>query len=225
MRGINKYKINICPLLTWEVVERSGNIFSWVAVRCVADHQAGLAHRSVSEQDALQQPLLRLAWPGGFGIVWGHRRGHGPSVIHGDWRWHSIGQHFTAVSSTGSWRKDPPWEHRLLVLLVQRLINASRGGPCVKRLLLPCALPNPTVARYYERSRLGACSLQRVGGSKALCPRIDLPDPTHSTSLQRRAERTQVDERRENVSSVSKFKDFFLLAFLWSWNTIDEPFQ
>lgn len=76
-------------ILIWhtrEVVKRSGDVFGWVAIGCVADHQAGFAHRSVAEQDALQQPLLRLARPGGCGVVRGHRRGHGPSVIHGGWR-------------------------------------------------------------------------------------------------------------------------------------------
>lgn len=71
-------------LLTREVIKRSGDIFGRVAVRRVADHQAGFAHRSVAEQDALQQPLLRLPRPAGCGFVRGHRRGHGPSVIHGE---------------------------------------------------------------------------------------------------------------------------------------------
>lgn len=125
-------------LLTWEVVKCSWDIFSRIAIGCVADHQAGFANRSVSEQDALQQPLLRQPWPGGYGIVWGHRRSHGPSVIHGNWRWHSIAQHFTAVSSTAEWRRHH--ENRMPSLL--QIACERERHSCVKPLP-SYAVPNP----------------------------------------------------------------------------------
>lgn len=73
-------------LLTREVIKCRGHVFGWVPIRGVADHQTRFAHSSVAEQDALQQPLLRLPRPGRTGVVRRHRRGHGLSVIHGDLR-------------------------------------------------------------------------------------------------------------------------------------------
>lgn len=76
--------MNIKLSLTRKVIKSSRDVFGRVSIGRVADHQAGLPHRSVSEEDALQQPLLSrpLSRPGGLGIVRRHRRGHSPSVIH-----------------------------------------------------------------------------------------------------------------------------------------------
>lgn len=74
---------DLLPLLTRKVIKSGGDVFGGVSIRRVADNQAGFAHRSVPEKDALQQPLLRLPRPRGHGIVWGHRGSYGASVIHG----------------------------------------------------------------------------------------------------------------------------------------------
>lgn len=129
-------------LLTREVIESSGDVFGRVAVGCVADHQAGFAHRSVAEQDALQQPLLRLPRRGGLGFVRGYWRGHGPSVIHIDLKWYSISQHFTALSLTGRRRTHHenrfPLQHKFSKNCYDR-----KRSLCVKRNLQSCSLPNP----------------------------------------------------------------------------------
>lgn len=43
--------------ITGEVVKRCRNIFCWVSVGGVADNEAGLAHRAVSNQDAVHLAL------------------------------------------------------------------------------------------------------------------------------------------------------------------------
>lgn len=100
-------------LFTREVIKCSRDVFRWVSIRCVADHQTGFPHRSVAQQDALQQPLLRLSRPGGFGFMRRHWRGHGPSVIHCEWRWLSISQALHRDLLDGL-VKHPPWEQVLL---------------------------------------------------------------------------------------------------------------
>lgn len=51
------------PDFTGEVVKRCGDIFCRVSVGGVADDEAGLAHRSVSNQDAVHPALRRGAGP------------------------------------------------------------------------------------------------------------------------------------------------------------------
>lgn len=142
---INKSSSSTSASLTREVIKRSGDIFGWVAVRCVADHQTGFAHRSVAEQDALQQPLLRLPWPCGLRFVRGHRRGHGPSVIHAEWRWHSLSQHLSALSSTGRGSTHHGTRCQLFFYCNFAKWLRSRAGVVRKTasLLSSCALSNP----------------------------------------------------------------------------------
>ena len=47
--------------LTVVVVESSRNIFSRIAVSCIADNQAGFAHSAITDQDALDPTTVVVA--------------------------------------------------------------------------------------------------------------------------------------------------------------------
>lgn len=98
-RNVSKIYNSYWFSLTRKVIKGSGDVFGRVSIRCVADHQTGFTDRSVSEQDALQQPLLRFSRPDGFGLVRRHRGCHGPTVVHADWWWRAIDPDFTSTSS------------------------------------------------------------------------------------------------------------------------------
>lgn len=75
----------------------------------------------------------------------------------------------------------------------------SRAG-LVRKAPPVLSVAKSTVADYHQDYTQGLCSLQCEGGSKALYLQIDLTNPTHFASQQRRAEQTQVEE-----VSVKKF--------------------
>lgn len=136
-------------LLTREIVKCSGDIFGRVSVGGVADHQAGFAHRSVTEQDALEQPLLRITRPGCRRFVRGHGRSHGgASVIHADWRGHSVAALFQ-TARCASHHETPGFSFAREALRGQR---AALCGCCT----------------FTESDSEPASELQHEGGSKAV---------------------------------------------------------
>lgn len=62
--------------LTGEIVEGCRDVFGGVAVRRVADHQAGFAHSSIPEQHTLQQSLLGAGRPAALRFMRRNRRSH-----------------------------------------------------------------------------------------------------------------------------------------------------
>lgn len=161
----NKMNKIIC-LFTSEVIKCSRDVFRRVSIRGVADHQTGFSHRSIAQQDALQQPLLRLSWPGRFGFMRRHWRGHGSTVIHSEWRCLSVSQLCTAISSMDRWnthhenRFFPP----LQFFFPPNGYDRKRSS-CVKPLLL-CALSNPVREVIVQYCTAEHCSLPSEGGSK-----------------------------------------------------------
>lgn len=148
-------------LLTREVIKSCRDIFGRVSICRIADYQASFAHRSVTEQDALQQSLLCLPWPGRDGIVWRHRRSHGTSVIHGDWRWKS------------SQMKEPPLEQDSFSLQWSRMapVRKRAAAPRVVRCQTDCTTHTATL-QFTVQGRA-----QRV-----IYIQIGLTNPTQFTS-------------------------------------------
>lgn len=163
----NKMNKTIC-LFTREVIKCSRDVFRRVSIRGVADHQTGFPHRSIAQQDALQQPLLRLSWPGRFGFMRRHWRGHGPTVIHSEWRCLSVSQLCTAISSMDRWnthhenRFFPP-----LQFFFPPNGNDRKRSSCVKPLLL-CALSNPVREVIVQYCTAEHCSFTKRGRTQSV---------------------------------------------------------
>lgn len=181
----NKMNKIIC-LFTREVIKCSRDVFRRVSIRGVADHQTGFPHRSIAQQDALQQPLLRLSWPGRFGFMRRYWRGHGPTVIHSEWRCLSVSQLCTAISSMDRWnthhenRFFPP-----LQFFFPPNGNDRKRSSCVKPLLL-CALSNPVREVIVQYCTAEHCSFTKRGRTQSVfcvCFRINLTNPTYFFSL------------------------------------------
>lgn len=72
------------PKLTREVIEGCRDVFCRISISCVAHDHTCFAHRTVTEEDTFQYPLLRLGWSGRLGFVRRYWRSHRIAVVHRD---------------------------------------------------------------------------------------------------------------------------------------------
>lgn len=68
--------------LTREVIEGCRDIFCGISISCVAHNHTCFAHRTITEEDTFQYPLLRLGWSGRLGFVRRYWRSHRIAVVH-----------------------------------------------------------------------------------------------------------------------------------------------
>lgn len=70
--------------LTREVIEGCRDIFCGISISRVAHDHTCFAHRTITEEDTFQYPLLRLGRSGRLGFVRRYWRSHGIAVVHRD---------------------------------------------------------------------------------------------------------------------------------------------